>query len=76
MFAFLSGYYRVGNIIRFNEEKSYSISVLILLLMFLEKIPKHRFLKVEGELCTLSSLIFVTFVFILLLLYAQMFLIL
>ena len=30
---------------RFNEEKSYCISVLILLLMFLDKSSKHYFLK-------------------------------
>ena len=41
-------YYRLVNTVRFNEEKSYCISVLILLLMFLPKIPKHHFLKVLG----------------------------
>ena len=34
----------------FNEDKSYCVSVLILLLMLLEKIPKNLFLK-AGGLC-------------------------
>ena len=32
----------------FNLEKSYCISVLILLLLILGEIPKHHFLKVGG----------------------------
>ena len=44
-------YYRLVNTVRFFEEKSYCISALILLLMFLGKIPKHHFLKIVGGLC-------------------------
>ena len=48
---FCQFYYRLENTVRFNEKKSYCISVLILLLIFLGKIPKHHLLKVEGGLC-------------------------
>ena len=52
---FCQFYYRLVNTVCFNEEKSCCISVLIFLLMFLGKIPKHHFLKVaveeEGGLC-------------------------
>ena len=44
---FCQFYYRLANTVRFNEEKSYCISVLMLLLIFLGKIPKHNFLKIE-----------------------------
>ena len=43
---FCQFYYRLVNTVRFFEEKIYCISALILLLMFLGKVPKHRFLKV------------------------------
>ena len=51
-FFFCQFYYnRLVNTVRFNEEKNYCISVLILLLMFLEKIPKY-FSKIgEGGIC-------------------------
>ena len=41
----------LGSMCSFNEKKSYCISVLNLLLIFLGKIPKHHLLKVEGGLC-------------------------
>ena len=44
---FCQFYYRLGNTVRFNEEKRYCIGVLVLL-MFLGKIPKHHFLKIRG----------------------------
>ena len=43
---FCQFYYRLINTVRFNEERSYCVGVLILLLIFLGKIPKHHFLKV------------------------------
>ena len=40
--------YKLLNSMRFNKEKSYCRSVLILLLMFFGQISKHYFLKVGG----------------------------
>ena len=45
---FCQFYFRLVNTVRFFEEKIYCISALILLLMCLGKVPKHRFLKVGG----------------------------
>ena len=42
---FCQFYYMLVNTVHFNEEKSYCISVLILLLMFLGKIFKHNFFE-------------------------------
>ena len=52
-FFFCQFYYnRLVNTVRFNEEKNYCISVLILLLMFCGKILIHHFLKIwRGGLC-------------------------
>ena len=46
---FCQFYYELVNTLRFNEEKSYCMSVLILMLMFLGKILKHHFLKAGGD---------------------------
>ena len=49
---FCQFYYRLVNTVRFSEGKSCCISVLILLLMFLGKIPKRHFFegRVEGNI--------------------------